>query len=314
MIKKIILFSVLLCSFTVHAKEKRMQCRLDGDEIRRKEIDAGSINIETVDGLFKGSKDGNVGQKGYIQCINANASPGPHGRNIRIESYKNEFNICFKGNTTINERNKLWDNTVGRVFPVFQTERAQKKYEHFKTTYTLTACDPGKKIPSGTHVVNLMALSWQRLLEVRGIMFYRLQVNVKDSVEKVTCKISNKGDAQMKYGRLPTSNTYRKHYDAKIECNKPTSFSYKLHNATPQVSGIPSIISDKTYLGVGLGVVNGTVWVSTVDNTPLTLSGKRRSEENPYLRINSEINVAPGNIKDTGGEMNGSVILQILTD
>ncbi|EAX4319112.1 hypothetical protein EUW78_19950 [Salmonella enterica subsp. enterica serovar Richmond] len=295
-----------------------MQCFLDGAEVRYKEHNVGSVNIETVDGFYKGSTNGNIGSVGVIRCTAA--KPGTHGRNIRIESIKNQVNICLKGTSRVTGpgggvRTATWNSIVDAIHTVFATRRDAGRFIHSGTDYTLTACESNKKITPGSYKLDVMAFTWQRVGGVKGKIHYKLQVNVKDTETKASCNISNKNSATMEYGKLSAdTGVHQKYYDAQISCNRPTSFSYKLYNATPQVNSLPLEISNDVYLGVGLDVVNGTLWVSTVNNTPLKLSGRLNSADTAYLRINSKVNTAPGNIAGTGGKMNGSAILEILAD
>ena len=314
MIKRFFLFSVLLCSFKGYA----MQCLLDNVAIRSKDNPVGSINIETVDGIYKESINGKIGSNGVIWC--SKPKKGTVGRNIRIESVKNPKNICFKGISRVRGpggrlETATWNSTVDAVHPVFQRRKDQGSFSHTGTDYTLTACEPNKKIIPGSYDLDVMVFSWQREGYAKGKIHYKLNVNVKDTESKASCNISNKESAIMNYGRL-SANTgvHHKSYDAQISCTRPTSFSYKLYNATPQINSLPSEKSNDIYLGVGLEVVNGTLWVSTVNDTPLKLSGRLNSADTAYLRINSKVNTAPGNIAGTGGKMNGSAILEILAD
>lgn len=307
-------FFILFISF----KGDAMQCLLDGVETRKKKEDIGNINIETIDGFYKGSVNGNIGSVGSIKCDKP--KPQTHGRNIRIESVKSHGNICFTGRSSVRKgsgtvETRDWNSNISKEHTVFKTERGELTYRHTGTNYTLTACDPAKKIIQGSYEFDVMLFSWQRVGGVKGYINYRLKVNVKDKENKAVCNISNKGNARMLYGELSAgTGEHQKHYDAQISCNMITSFSYKLRGATPQINTLPSVINNDTYLGVGLGVINGTLWVSTVNNSPLKLSGRLNSADTGYLRINSKVNTAPRNIKDTGGGFAGSAILEITAD
>lgn len=309
-------FFILFISFNGYA----MQCTLEGagPEDRKKQIDIGNINIETIDGLYKGSVNGNIGSVGAIKC--SKAKDLTNGRNIRIESVKSHSNICFTGRSSVRKggetvNTKDWNSNISKEHAVFQREREKKTYRHTGTNYTLTACDPAKKIIQGSYEFDVMLFTWQRVGGVKGNINYRLKVNVKDKKNKAICNISNKGSARMLYGELSAgTGEHQRYYDSQISCNMITSFSYKLRDATPQINTLPSVISNDTYLGVGLGVINGTLWVSTVNNSPLKLSGRLNSADTGYLRINSKVNTARGNIKETGGGFAGSAILEITAD
>lgn len=303
-------FFILFISFNGYA----MQCLLDGVEIREKKEDIGNITIETIDGFYKGSVNGNIGSVGSIKCDKP--KPSTHGRNIRIESVKSHSNICFTGRSSVRKGSGTvatsnWNSNLSKVHPVFQTERGKITYRHTGTNYTITACDPAKKIIQGSYEFDVMLFSWQRVGGAKGTINYRLKVNVKDKKTKAICNISNKGSARMLYGELSAgTGEHQRYYDSQISCNMITSFSYKLRGTTSQIN----TLSNDTYLGVGLGPINGTLWVSTVNNSPLKLSGRLNSADTSYLRINSKVNTAPSNIKDAGGEFAGSAILEITAD
>ncbi|EAA8957250.1 hypothetical protein G4M62_004331 [Salmonella enterica subsp. enterica] len=108
-----------------------MQCTLEGagPEDRKKQIDIGNINIETIDGLYKGSVNGNIGSVGAIKC--SKAKDLINGRNIRIESVKSHSNICFTGRSSVRKgggtvNTKDWNSNISKEHAVFPREREKK--------------------------------------------------------------------------------------------------------------------------------------------------------------------------------------------
>ncbi|ECW0470404.1 TPA: hypothetical protein R4G84_002891 [Salmonella enterica subsp. enterica serovar Mississippi] len=307
--KNNVILGVLLFSANGYAA----QCYLSGSSYNVK-----PINITTVDGYYHGFAEGNIGPVGYISC--AAATPTNHGRNIRVESVKSHGNICLRGNTRVMgpggvEETAYWNSNVSDVHPVFPRRRDAGRFSHNGTAYILTACNPNQTIAPGSYTLDVMLLSWQRIGN-RGAIHYKLNVNVNNTESRPTCSISNKGNATIAFGKLTASTgTHQKYYDAQISCTKPTSFSYRLHGATPQINSLPLEVNNDSYLGVGLGVVNGALWVSSVkNNDPLKLSGHLNSADTSFIRINSRVNTELSNISSRGGEMNGSAILEIIPD
>ncbi|MBJ9325126.1 hypothetical protein I5501_23285 [Citrobacter freundii] len=144
----------------------------------------------------------------------------------------------------------------------------------------------------------------------------QIKITGTNKPSPTSCFISNKGNAYIDFKRLQAgSGIHQKYYDALISCTRPASFKYRLHSSTPQITSLPTEENNDRYLGVGLGVVNGALWVSSVNNsTPLALSGRLNTTNNPYIRINSRINSAAKNISSTGGQLSGSAILEIIAD
>ncbi|EJJ1300007.1 hypothetical protein NIO33_004064 [Salmonella enterica] len=297
-----------------------MQCSLNGEEVTEKVVNVipNGIDINTVDGYYTKSVTRTFTNGSFIKCKQAGANQD--GRNIRVGHRASSMNLCLRGYTEVTSANRVrranWNHADGmRIHPVFQTERANRQYTHKSTRFTLEACNPNVKIPEGRHNIDIVALSWQRVGNVRKIRFKTI-VNVKNTVSKASCKIFNKSNATISFNRLVAgTGVHHGYYDAQIHCDKPTSFKYRLHSPSPTISSLPLPETDSSkYLGVGLGPVNSSLWITAQNNNPRALSGTLNSSTNAYIRINSIINTNGEYIKNTGGLLNGSAVLEINVD
>ncbi|MGP3590261.1 hypothetical protein [Vagococcus sp. WN89Y] len=283
------------------------------------EVNVGSITIETVDGKWTGSRFGSLPVGASIRCHKAR--PNQHGRNIHIIPDSNRFlNFCSSGNVLVNGSLGLWDATKNYDIRIFGPERNGKVYVLKSGTYRLFACNSFLNIPPGKHKVPLMKFGWGRK-GIKHSMNYYLDVNVINKnttpqLSPVSCAINNNKNMTISFGQLQAnSGIHNQSYDVQVSCTKSASLSYNLFQATAQNPNLPLEVKTDQYLPVGLGVVNGTLWVSHANNSnPEKLSGKISYPQTQKLRINSRVNTDISRIASGGGAINGSAILEIRID